>query len=124
MSDLPIESQINQLKDLIHKYDKLDDLEKMNNINQYNEAKEKYTLCKLQLDEYASIIESIQEVDNISESEVSVNDIMKEINLIKEQIDNNLKLNELIDLYSKLIKLKTILQSYLENKKMTIINVE
>jgi len=126
MNKQTIESQIGQLKELVKKYDSLSDLEKINQIDQYKEAKENHTLCKNKLDEYVNSLESIKDIDseNSNDTEISINDIMEQIKIIKEQTDANSNLDELMNLYTKLTNFKTILQSYLENKKMEIINVE
>jgi hypothetical protein len=125
-----LEDRIVSLKIQMDEYDKLPNQDKIKNVEHYNFIVKERDDCIVQLEKYKEILISI---DKHPENNVSKKDtiddkllaiLVNNIHEIKIGTDTpNIKLDELIKLYSKLTETKLQLDSYLQSKTLEIIKL-
>jgi len=138
-----LEEKIMLLRIQIDEYSNLTDQDKIKNADKYNKITKEKDDCIIQLEKYKEMLISIDknsknefcssEEHNKEHNKDKKNDIIDDklltllINNIHEIKTNsetpNIKLDELIKLYSQLTETKVQLDSYFQNKTMEIIKL-
>lgn len=127
---LDLEDKIMSLKIQTEEYDKLPGQDKIKNVEHYNKIIKERDDCAIQLEKYKEMVTSI---DKHSKTNVNKKDIIDDklltilinnIYEIKVNIETpNIKLDELVKLYSQLTDTKSQLDLYFQSKTMEIIKL-
>jgi hypothetical protein len=127
---ITIEEKIKDIKQRTQKYNNLTDDNKIKSIDEYNSILKEKESCLEKLEQYKTILNSIDNINDNSSINDQQND--KEIELlmlktheIKNKMkDSNINLNEMVSLLSEMTKVKSRLSICLESKKLEIIKLE
>ena len=119
-----LEEKINKLKIKAIEYDKLHDNEKIQNVEEFNQMvcdREEY-IAKLST--YKNILsnEPKKKKIQVCDDKTFVT-LMTTVHEIKQKLEDNISLDELIELYGKINDAKSKIDVYLNNKKMIIKNI-
>jgi len=116
-----IEERILKLKQDAEKYDKLEDNVKIQQSQQYNQMIEEKEACEELLTKYKSMLIPDSKKKKITVCDDKMfNKYMEQVHEIKQKLDQNIPLDELVDLYIKFNDSKVQIDAYLNNKKMII----
>lgn len=119
-----IEKTITDLKNQVKQYESLSDYDKLMN-ESYNDIIDEKESCAYTLNEYKNNFTNISNKSSESTfcDDDMFADIMKKINVIKQNMNNNNNITEMITMYDDLSNYKQLLVSYFNNKKMEIVNI-
>lgn len=116
-----IEERIQKLKNDAEKYDKLEDNVKIQQIEQYNQMIVEKEACEELLTNYKNMLNTDSKKKKITVcDDKTFNKYMEQVHEIKQKLEQNVPLDELVDLYIKFNDAKVQIDAYLNNKKMVI----
>lgn len=121
-----IEDNIKILKQQVKNYEALSDYDKIMGEDYGNIVDEKEA-CAFTLNEYKNTFASIN--NNCIEKKCepcddsTFSDIMKKINVIKQNMNENKNLDDMIKMYDEICCYKQSLKTYFDGKKMEIVNI-
>jgi hypothetical protein len=120
-----IENNIKLLKQQVKSYEELSDYEKIMS-EEYGNIIDEKEACAFTLNEYkntfANINNCTENKGNLCDDE-TFRDIMKKTNIIKQNINENKNLDELMQMYNEICTYKQSLRTYFDGKKMEVVNM-
>jgi hypothetical protein len=120
---MSVENNIKLLKQQVKKYEELSDYDKIMS-EEYNNIIEEKEACAFTLNEYKTTFANIN--NNICKDTCDNDtfaDIMKKINDIKQNVNENKGLDELMTMYGEICMYKQSLKVYFDGKKMEVVNI-
>lgn len=123
-TDVSIEEKIVELKLQAEEYNKLSDQDKIKNIDTYNKIVQERELCTSVINEFKKSITIDVTKSTTKKKQPTPDALMDKVHEIKIKMDSDdMKLDELIDLYTQLCDAKSKLDVHFTNKKMQIIKL-
>ena len=123
-----IENNIKILKQQLKNYEELSDYDKIMSEDYSNIIDEKEA-CAFTINEYKNTFANINNNNNCIEkncdpcNDNTFSDIMKKINIIKQNMNENKNLDDMIKMYDEICCYKESLKTYFDGKKMEIVNI-
>lgn len=116
-----IEERIAKLKQDTEKYDKLEDTVKIQQSEQYNQLIAEKEACEELLTKYKNMLMTDSKKKKITVcDDKTFNKYMEQVHEIKQKLEQNIPLDELVELYVKFNDAKIQIDVYLNSKKMVV----
>ena len=121
-TDLSIEERIGALRSQAEEYDQLSDQDKIKNIDTYNKIVQEREICIALIGDFKVSLTTPK--SNNKKKQPNTDALMEKVHDIKTKIESDdIKLDELVDLYTQLSDAKSKLDVHFTNKKMQIIKL-
>lgn len=119
-----MDESINELKKQVGKYNMLSEYDKIMS-DEYTEIINEKEACCFMVNDYKTRFTNINDraYENLECDDNMFETIMKKINIIKHNMNENKNMDEMIEMYDELCKYKNMLRKYFDNKKMEVINI-
>lgn len=116
-----IEERIAKLKQQVDDYDKLEDTVKIQQTEQYNKMIREKESCEEVLINYKKMLTiDTKKKKIITCDDKMFNKYMEQVHEIKQKIEQNVPLEEIVELYGKFNDAKVQIDTYLNSKKLVI----
>ena len=116
-----IEERIAKLKQQVDDYDKLEDTVKIQQTEQYNKMIREKESCEEVLINYKKMLTiDTKKKKIITCDDKMFNKYMEQVHEIKQKIEQNVPLEEIVELYGKFNDAKVQIDAYLNSKKLVI----
>ena len=116
-----IEDRILTLKKETEQYEKLEDTNKIQQIDQFNQLIKEKEVCEEVLNNYKNLLTVEPKKKKVTVcDDKTFNKYMEQVHEIKQKLEQNIPLDELIELYTKFNEAKFQIDAYLNCKKMVI----
>lgn len=116
-----LEERIIKLKQEAEKYDNLEDTVKIQQSEQYNQMIAEREACEEILENYKTVLITDTKKKKMTVcDDKTFNKYMEQIHEIKQKIEQNVPLDDLVDLYVKFNDAKVQIDAYLNSKKLVI----